>query len=111
VRRRLGARTPALVCGTASALPFRDAAFDRILMVSVLGEVPDRIAVLRECARLLTDAGTLLVAEAIVDPDYVAPRTLLREAGRAGLVALDRIGAWPSYTQRLGRTARPVVGP
>jgi ubiquinone/menaquinone biosynthesis C-methylase UbiE len=103
VRRRLGARAPHLVCGSASELPFRDGSFDRILLVSVLGEVPDRDGALRECARLLSENGTLVVGEALPDPDYIPPSTLIREASRAGLAPLDRAGAWPSYTQRLER--------
>jgi ubiquinone/menaquinone biosynthesis C-methylase UbiE len=103
VRRRLGALAPFLVCGSASALPFRDASFDRILLVTVLGEVPDRAGALRECARLLSADGSLLIAEALPDPDYIRPSVLVREATEVGLAALDRKGAWPSYTQRFGR--------
>jgi ubiquinone/menaquinone biosynthesis C-methylase UbiE len=103
VRRRLGVRAPHLVCGSASELPFRDGSFDRILVVSVLGEVPNRHGALRECARLLSENGALVVGEALPDPDYIPPSTLVREAARAGLAPLDRAGAWPSYTQRLER--------
>lgn len=103
VRRRLGARAPFLVCGSASALPFRDGSFERILLVSVLGEVPDRAAALRECARLLSADGSVLIAESLPDPDYIRPSALVREATDVGLAALDRKGAWPSYTQRFGR--------
>jgi ubiquinone/menaquinone biosynthesis C-methylase UbiE len=103
VRRRLGTRVPLLVCGSASALPFPDSSFDRILLVTVLGEVPDRAAALRECARLLSDDGSLLIAEALPDPDYIRPSVLVREATEVGLAALDRKGAWPSYTQRFER--------
>jgi ubiquinone/menaquinone biosynthesis C-methylase UbiE len=106
VRRRLGTRAPRLVCGSASALPFRSGSFDRILLVSVLGEVPDRAGALRECARLLSNDGALLVGEAIVDPDYVRRAVLVREASDAGLMAGDRVGSWVSYTQRFA--ARPA---
>jgi ubiquinone/menaquinone biosynthesis C-methylase UbiE len=106
VRRRLGARAPNMVCGSASALPFRGGSFDRVLLMSVLGEVPDRAGALRECARLLSDAGTVLVAEALPDPDYIRLPVLVREASAAGLTPLERLGGWASYTQRFGR--RPV---
>lgn len=105
LRRRLGTRTPSLVCGDAGALPFRDGSFGRILLVSVLGEVPSRDRALRECARLLSDDGELVVAESLIDPDYVSPTTLAREAKEAGLVAIDRVGSWVSYMQRLARSA------
>jgi SAM-dependent methyltransferase len=105
VRQRLGGRAPRLVCGDATALPFRAGSFGRILLVSVLGEVPDRDAALRECARLLRDDGALIVAESVIDPDYIAPGTLVREAGDAGLTPVDRVGPWLSYTQWLARPA------
>ena len=100
----LGERAPALVCATASALPFADGTFDRILLVSVLGEVPDRAAALRECARVLSPGGALAVTESLPDPDFIPPASLVREAEQAGLVAGERHGTWPCYTQRLGRT-------
>ncbi len=106
VRQRLGARPPSMVCGSASALPFRGGSFDRILLMSVLGEVPDRARALRECARLLSDDGTVLIAEALPDPDYIRPAVLIREASAAGLTPLEHVGSWASYIQRFGR--RPV---
>jgi ubiquinone/menaquinone biosynthesis C-methylase UbiE len=103
LQKRFAARAPRLVCADASALPFRPGSFDRILMVTVLGEIPDRSGALRECARLLSDDGMLIVAESLVDPDYVPARRLVQEASEAGLVAVDRAGGWLSYTQRLAR--------
>jgi ubiquinone/menaquinone biosynthesis C-methylase UbiE len=103
LRKRFGARAPSVVCGDASALPFRAGSFDRILLVTVLGEIPDRDGALRECARLLSERGMLVVAESLVDPDYIPARTLVREASDAGLSAVDHTGAWPSYTQRFSR--------
>jgi SAM-dependent methyltransferase len=107
VRQRLGVRAPQLVCGSATALPFRGGSFERVLLMSVLGEVPDRAGALRECARLLSEDGTLLVAEALPDPDYIRPSVLVREAGVAGLAALDRVGGWASYTQRFSVVSPP----
>jgi ubiquinone/menaquinone biosynthesis C-methylase UbiE len=100
LRKRFGAHAPSVVCGDASALPFRAGSFDRVLMVTVLGEIPDREAALRECARLLGENGMVVVAESLVDPDYVPAGTLVRQASDAGLVAVDRAGPWLSYTQR-----------
>lgn len=103
LRRRLGARSPGLVCASATALPFRDHGVDRILLVSVLGEVPKRDRALEECSRVLTDTGTLVVAESVIDPDYIAPSTLAREAHDVGLFPVDHRGSWMSYTQVLWR--------
>lgn len=40
-----------------------------VVMVSVLGEIPDRTAALRECARVLRADGLVAVTEALPDPD------------------------------------------
>jgi SAM-dependent methyltransferase len=101
IRRRFGERSPGLVCADASALPFRDRSFDRILLVSVLGEVPRRERALDECSRVLGDMGALVIGESVIDPDYIAPGTLAREAKDAGLVPVERSGSWMSYTQLL----------
>jgi ubiquinone/menaquinone biosynthesis C-methylase UbiE len=103
VRSRLSDYAPALACGSASALPFRDGSFDRIVMVTVLGEVPDRRGALSECARVLRPDGMLAITESLVDPDFIAPRTLVREASHAGLEPAGRAGPWASYTQRFVR--------
>lgn len=107
VRRRTEGRSPALVCATASALPFRDGRFARILLVNVLGEVPHRAGALGECARVLAPDGWAAVTESLPDPDYVRPRVLVREAAAAGLRATGRRGTWASYTQRLARASGP----
>jgi ubiquinone/menaquinone biosynthesis C-methylase UbiE len=105
VRARLSGHAPALACGSASALPFRDASFDRVLMVTVLGEVPDRRRALQECARVLRSDGTLVIAESLPDPDFIPARTLMREASHAGLAPAGRSGPWANYTQRFVRRA------
>ena len=108
VRERLGVGGPELVCASASVLPFDAACFDRILLVSVLGEVPDRDAALRECARVLGNGGVLVISESMLDPDFLTPATLIREAAGADLVPLDRSGSWASYTQRFSHRRIPA---
>jgi SAM-dependent methyltransferase len=57
--------------GDAQKLPYADASFDAVYLTSVLGEVPDRGACLREIRRVLRPAGRLVVGELAFDPDYV----------------------------------------
>jgi ubiquinone/menaquinone biosynthesis C-methylase UbiE len=111
VRARLSEYGPALACGSASALPFRDGSVDRVLMVTVLGEVPDRHGALAECARVLRADGMLAITESLVDPDFIAPRTLVREAAGVGLEPAGRAGPWMNYTQRFVRAGAARPGP
>lgn len=99
----MGACGPALVCASGSALPFRDAVFDLIFLVAVLGEIPDKEGAVRESARALRRGGTLAVTESLPDPDYVRAAVLQQLANRAGLEVRDRFGSWLHYTQRLTR--------
>src|SRR5215218_3971364 len=60
--------------GQQMALP--DDSFDMVFLVDVVGEVPDKAALFRECARVLKPGGTLAVTEQISDPDFRAPNTV-----------------------------------
>jgi len=68
--------------------------FDRAVLVTVLGEIPDRLAALREIRSALKPGGFLLVNEFMADPHYQSIRTvaaLAEEAGfRAGAIHGNR---------------------
>jgi ubiquinone/menaquinone biosynthesis C-methylase UbiE len=58
--------------------------FDRALLVTVLGEIPDREAALREIYRILKPGGVLSITEIFPDPHYQTRstvRTLCQAAG------------------------------
>jgi SAM-dependent methyltransferase len=103
VRARLGPRCPALVCGSGSALPFRDGIFDLVFLIAVLGEIPDKDGALRESLRVLRPGGALAVTESLPDPDYVRAPVLEGRARRAGFVPGERRSTLTGYTQRLRR--------
>jgi ubiquinone/menaquinone biosynthesis C-methylase UbiE len=78
--------------GDAEALPYEDAAFDAAFLVTVLGEVRDQDAALRELRRVLEPSGRLVVGELFGDPHMVGEATLRRRATAAGLRFERRIG-------------------
>jgi len=58
--------------------------FDRALLVTVLGEIPDRKAALEEVFVALKPGGVLSVTETIFDPHYQRRATVRRLAGDVG---------------------------
>lgn len=85
------------------ALPART--FDRALLVTVLGEIPDRVSALREILRSLKPGGILSVTEVFPDPHYQRRGTVRRLADLAGFRVRETFGNWRSFTINL---ARPV---
>jgi SAM-dependent methyltransferase len=87
----------------ATALPYEDGTFDAAFLVTVLGEIPDQEAALRELARVLRPGGRLVVGEVVGDPHYVrlAPMRLL--ASGAGLGYERRVGSPLGYFARFSR--------
>ena len=61
--------------------------FDRAVLVTVLGEIPDRLAALREIRSALKPGGFLLVNEVMADPHYQSIRTVAAFAEEAGFRA------------------------
>lgn len=59
-----------LVKGTASRLPFKDQSFDRISLTDVLEHIPKWEEVIKECARIHTRDGGIIV---ITTPNAVSP--------------------------------------
>lgn len=90
--------------GDGAALPFADAQFDLVYMVTVFGEVHDQDACLRSLKRVLRPDGVLSISEHLPDPDFTALSSLQRMAEKFGFV-LDR-----RYGSRLAYTASFQVG-
>jgi SAM-dependent methyltransferase len=78
-------------------------AFDRILLVFVLGEVRDREAAGRELYAALRPGGILSVTEGFGDPDYRRPVSVRREVEPAGFELVERFGSFPVYTLNFRR--------
>ena len=87
--------------GDATALPYPDDSIDAVVLTTVLGEIPDPVAALREIARVLKPSGRLIVGELFGDPHFTSPRSLERRASAAGLRLIERSGPWAGYFARL----------
>jgi ubiquinone/menaquinone biosynthesis C-methylase UbiE len=87
--------------GDARSLPYADATFDAAYLVTVLGEIPDQEAALRELARVVRPGGRVVVGELFGDPHWVSPAKLAMRAQRAGLRLEHRLGSPLGYFARL----------
>ncbi len=103
-RRRLRAgNLPAeMIQASALGLPLRDRSLDRVFLIAVLGEIPDRPAGLAEIRRVLRANGRLSVAELMPDPDFIPRTSLRRELSAAGFVEESSRGSlWYTSTWRV----------
>jgi len=86
-------------------LPFMDNSFDRVFMVTVLGEIPDKEKALVEIRRVLKEDGLLAVGEFLPDPDYPRRKTVIRRCWHAGFELVTAYGGIMHYLLLFKRTA------
>ena len=88
----------------ATHLPFQAEWFDAVLVVLMLGEVPDQGACLSEIRRVLRRDGMLTIAETRRDSDFIPLRALRTLVEPLGFRFIDRRGVGWEYTARFART-------
>jgi SAM-dependent methyltransferase len=88
----------------ATGMPYEDGTYDAAFLVTVLGEIPDQDAALRELARVLKPGGRVVVGELLGDPHYVRLAPMRLRASGVGLAYERRVG------NALGYFARFVKG-
>ena len=72
--------------------------FDLVYLCTVLGEIPDRDAALRQAYAALKPGGQLSITEIFPDPHYQS-RTLVQQlAESAGFRLVERQGPWYFFT-------------
>jgi ubiquinone/menaquinone biosynthesis C-methylase UbiE len=86
--------------GDATEVPYEDQSFDGAYLVTVLGEIPDQDAALRELRRVLRPAGRVVFGETLLDPHFVAIGALTRRAEAAGLRFERKLGPAPGFYAR-----------
>lgn len=67
---RAAAKNVTTRVASAYEIPLPNETIDRVFMVHVLPEIPDKQKALREIRRVLKKGGLLILAEGLVDPDY-----------------------------------------
>jgi ubiquinone/menaquinone biosynthesis C-methylase UbiE len=75
--------------------------FDRVLLVTVLGEIPDRETALQEIFASLKAGGILSVTEIIFDPHFQSRNTVSRLALEVGFSEKEYFGSRLAYTLNL----------
>lgn len=76
--------------------------FDRVVLVTVLGEIPNREAALQEIFSVLKPGGFLSITETIFDPShYQSMQTVLKLAHAIGFQDINRLGNFVAYTLHL----------
>jgi ubiquinone/menaquinone biosynthesis C-methylase UbiE len=82
-------------------MPYPDDSFDGAFLVTVLGEVPDQEAALRELRRVVRPGGRIVVGELFGDPHMVSHAALQQRAQAAGLRLDGGLGGWLWHYTRL----------
>jgi len=77
--------------------------FDRAVLVTVLGEIPERSSALREIYSAIRPEGFLLVSEVMGDPHYQSLRTVEALAREAGFLPSGTYGNRFAYSVKLER--------
>ena len=70
----------------------------RVYLITVTGEIPEPVRMLRECRRVLKPAGKLGISELLTDPDYPLQSTVRGWAAEAGFRPAESHGTFFSYT-------------
>jgi uncharacterized protein len=106
-RRKLAARglhNVGFTQGNANTgLPFREAQFDRAVLVTVLGEIPDRDACIESLYWALRPNAVLGIHEHLPDPDFIAFERLKSMVERHGFELQRLYGKWWNYTATFHR--------
>ena len=110
VRRRAMAlgtanvQTQAASIETAAAL-CGEGVFDRVLLVTVLGEIPDRQGALRALHAVLRPGGLLSVTEFLPDPHFQPRGAVRRMAEAAGFQVGESYGGALAFTSNFHKPA------
>lgn len=95
---RAGVSNLRTILGDATHSNIPPESFDVVYLCTVLGEIPDREAALRQCHAALKPGGALSITEIFPDPHYQSRATVLRLAEKAGFQLKEMHGPWYFFT-------------
>jgi ubiquinone/menaquinone biosynthesis C-methylase UbiE len=72
--------------------------YERAILVTVLGEIPDRVGALREIFDALKPGGRLSVTEVIMDPHFQSREAVLKVANAVGFREMQFFGNRFAFT-------------
>ena len=101
---RAGCTNATFTVTDAAGLPYADASMDVAFLVTVLGEISDPAAALRELHRVLRPGGTLSITEAAGDPGLRDPAALDALLGPAGFERTATAGGRRAATSTYRRS-------
>jgi len=81
-------------------LPFNNETIDLVVMVGVLGEIPDKNRALEEIRRVLKPGGILAISENLIDPDYPLKKTTSEYCAQDGYQLVKTNGSVFNYVSR-----------
>ena len=79
-------------------LPFEDASFDLIYLITVIGEIPQPPRAFSEFRRVLKPNGKLVFSELLMDPDYPLASRLTSWVEEVGFSCDKKLGNFFYYT-------------
>jgi ubiquinone/menaquinone biosynthesis C-methylase UbiE len=82
--------------------------FDRVFMVTVLGEVDNKSNYLKEIHRILKDDGILSISELAGDPDKLSIEALQSLVTTQGFEACDQFGSKLNYTVNFRKKLKDI---
>ena len=86
------------ILGDAAQPHVEESSFDLVFLVTTLGEIPNREAVLQQSYNALKPGGVLSITEIFGDPHYQSRSTVVRLAGQAGFQLQSIEGCWCFFT-------------
>ncbi len=90
--------------GNGKTLDFDNNYFDRIFMVTVIGEVANKTEYLREIHRVLKNDGVLSISELAGDPDKLSSKQLENLVCSEGFKVKQLFGTERNYTMNFSKS-------